>query len=168
MYTLEIKSTEVSQNLPLGITGLGGWLILVQIGIYSSLVKLLGQLIKYLIPAVYPSNWSIMVNSEMYHPEWGATIIFELFFSILLFVYCIYLLIIMYRKKSIFPRLMIIFYSVGLIGVIVDFVLVSQITFPKELEEGNPFRDIVRSSITCAIWIPYFIKSQRVKNTFIR
>ncbi|WP_260865857.1 DUF2569 domain-containing protein [Paenibacillus xylanexedens] len=38
----------------------------------------------------------------------------------------------------------------------------------RELEDGSGLTGIVRLVITCAIWIPYFIKSERVRNTFIR
>jgi len=63
---------------------------------------------------------------------------------------------------------MIIFYSVSLIIGVIDYLLVIQIPLASELEDGSSLRDIVKSVITCAIWIPYFMKSERVHNTFIK
>ncbi len=82
--------------------------------------------------------------------------------------FCIFILINFYRKKSTLPRLMIIFYSVSLIIGVIDYLLVIQIPLASELEDGSSLRDIVKSVITCAIWIPYFMKSERVHNTFIK
>lgn len=63
---------------------------------------------------------------------------------------------------------MIIFYSLSLTVGIVDSLLLSQIPMARELADGSSIRDIARSAIACAIWIPYFIKSERVQNTFVR
>lgn len=46
--------------------------------------------------------------------------------------------------------------------------MLSQIPMARELADGSSIRDIARSAIACAIWIPYFIKSERVQNTFVR
>ncbi|WP_423805225.1 DUF2569 domain-containing protein [Paenibacillus illinoisensis] len=71
------------------------------------------------------------------------------------------------EKKSVLPRLMVIYYSVSLAVGIIDYLLLLQIPLAKELEDGSAIRDIVRSVLTCAIWIPYFMKSERVHNTFV-
>lgn len=63
---------------------------------------------------------------------------------------------------------MIIYYSVSLVLYMVDYILVLQIPMMRELEDGSGIQEIVKSVITCAIWIPYFIKSERVHNTFVR
>lgn len=157
-------------QLPLGITGLGGWLILVQVGIYFTLVMLLLQLIQNSIPAFSPETWNLLTSkdSEFYHPLWGPTLIFETIYNILFAIFCVYILFNFYQRKSLLPRLMITFYSVSLLIGIFDLILIHQIPIARELEDGSSTSDIVRSAITCVIWIPYFIKSERVNNTFVR
>ncbi|WP_409347219.1 DUF2569 family protein [Paenibacillus sp. MBLB4367] len=71
-------------------------------------------------------------------------------------------------KKNIFPKLMIIFYSASLAIGLIDFLLMSLIPMASELQDGSSIKDIVRSAITCFIWIPYFRKSVRVANTFVK
>lgn len=163
-------SKKEFEELPLGVVGLGGWLILIQLGLYGTLIMLLVQIINYSIPSISPDIWNTLTSktSEVYHPLWGVVIIFELLFNVLLFVYCIYILVNLYRKKSIIPRLMIIFYSASLVVGIIDYLLLSRIPAASKLQDTNSLKDIYKSIIACAIWIPYFLKSERVKNTFVR
>jgi hypothetical protein len=168
---LETNLTEKKyDHLPLGISGLGGWLILVQVGIYITMLMLLLQLFQYSIPAISPETWNVFTSnkSEFYHPLWGPVLIFETLYNILLLIFCVYILFNLYKRKFILPRLMILFYSTSLIVGIIDSILLYQIPFARETEDGNSLRDTARSIITCAIWIPYFMKSKRVKNTFVR
>lgn len=152
-----------------GKSGLGGWLILVQIGLYGSLIMLLFSIIAS-IPTFSADVWEVLtsIGSEYYHPLWGPLIISETIINILMFIFCIYIMVKFYGKKSILPRLMIIFYSVSLIIVIVDYILLLQIPLARELDGGSTIRDIVRSILTCAIWSAYFTQSDRVMNTFVK
>lgn len=156
--------------LPLGIAGLGGWLILIQIGLYFTIFTLLVQLFQYNIPAFSEDTWEIFtsIESEFYHPLWGPVIIFEALYNISFLVFCIYILFAFYGKKAVLPRLMIVFYSLSFFVGVVDLILLYQIPIIRETEDGSSIRDIIKSAITCAIWIPYFIKSNRVKNTFLK
>ncbi|WP_438449235.1 DUF2569 domain-containing protein [Gorillibacterium sp. sgz5001074] len=155
---------------PLGRSGLGGWLILVQIGLYFSMFLLAIQLLQHSLPAFATQTWEVLTSkqSEYYHPLWGPTIIFEAVFNAASFIFCVYLLINLYKKKTIFPRLMIIFYSVSLAVGIMDYLLILQIPLTRELDDGSLLRDLMKSGVRCAIWIPYFLKSERVHNTFVK
>ncbi len=155
---------------PLGVSGLGGWLILIQIGLWFTLVMLLAQISQSVLPILNTETWEILTSKDSgyYHPLWGPMIIFEAIYNILFLLFTVYVIVAFYRKKAILPRLMIIFYSLSLTVVIVDSLLLSQIPMARELADGSSIRDIARSAIACAIWIPYFIKSERVQNTFVR
>ncbi|WKL00573.1 DUF2569 domain-containing protein [Paenibacillus amylolyticus] len=155
---------------PLGVSGLGGWLILTQIGLFLTVIFLAIQLVLYCLPMLTTETWELLTSekSEYYHPLWGPVVIFETVYNTLFLVFGIYTIIAFYSKKSIFPRLMIMFYSVSLAVSIIDYLLLLQIPMARELEDGSSLRDIGKSVLTCAIWIPYFIKSERVHNTFVR
>lgn len=168
--------TEINVNdkkydyLPQGISGLGGWLILVQLGIYVTIILLLVQLIQYNIPAFGAETWDILTSADStyYHPLWKPLIIFEGLYNVLFLVFCFYILFSFYGKKQILPRLMIIFYSASVLVGIIDWILLYQIPLTREMEDGSSMRDILKSVFTCLIWVPYFVKSVRVKNTFIK
>jgi hypothetical protein len=159
-----------STPIPLGISGLGGWLVLVQIGIYGTLLLTCMQLFLYSIPSFQAETWSLLTSkeSEIYHPLWGPVITFEAVYNALLIVFCIYILFHFYAKKWILPRLMIIFYAGSLLFGVIDYSVLQLIPMAREADGGGSIRDLIRSFFTCVIWIPYFLRSVRVKNTFIR
>ncbi|WP_414859286.1 DUF2569 domain-containing protein [Paenibacillus haidiansis] len=125
---------------------------------YVTIITVIKDLIMYFIPT-FSDNW------ELFHPLWKSLVIFETIYNISLILFCFYILISFYRKKSIVPLLMIIFYSASLVVTIIDYIFV-YFAFPGQA--GSLIRDLVRPVITCLIWIPYFLQSERVKNTFIR
>jgi hypothetical protein len=164
------RQSSESKLLPLGVKGLAGWLVLVQIGLYLTMITLLVQIFRVNLPAFEPDTWGVLTSkdSELYHALWGPIIVFEGAYNIAFLLFCIFVLVMFYTRKSILPKLMIIFYSASLAVGIIDTILVYQIPLAREMETGSSFTDIVRSAITCAIWIPYFLKSERVQNTFIK
>ncbi|WP_440962198.1 DUF2569 domain-containing protein [Paenibacillus nitricinens] len=168
---METKIIEEKKDYkPLGVSGLGGWLILVQIGLYGTIVIQIMQFFQNTSMMFDTEVWTALTSneSEFYHPLWGATVVFEIVFTLAILIFSVYILINFYGKKSILPRLLIIFYVlVPLVGII-DYILLIQIPLVRELETGKSLRNIIRPVMTSAIWIAYFIKSERVKNTFIK
>ncbi|WP_213505945.1 DUF2569 domain-containing protein [Paenibacillus faecis] len=169
---------QMQNNLPteppnysnLGVSGLGGWLVLVQISLYATILMLLARIREYVSGFLLnPESWSVLTtpSSPAYHPLWGPAIIFEAVYFVSMFIFCIMILIMFYSKKRVLPRLMIIAYSAGLLFGIIDTVLIFQIPMPAGMLDASSIREVVKSAIICAIWIPYFLKSERVKNTFI-
>lgn len=158
-----------NDNLRLGVSGLGGWLILIQIGLYLTLIGLI-ILIRDSFYNYSDEIWQLLSTEGTiyYHPLWRPIFIFESIYNILFFIFTITILVQFYRKKSIVPRLMIIFYSLSLLIGIFDYIMMHQIPLARELEAASSIRDLIKSTVTCLIWIPYFLKSERVMNTFVR
>jgi len=164
-----VQETKMEYQ-PLGISGLGGWLVLVQIGLYGTLLLAVVQLFVYAIPSYAADTWTTLTSkdSELYHVLWGPLIAFETVYNIVLIAFCLYILFQFYTKKRMLPRLMIILYAGSLLFGVIDYVLMLQIPVARELDDGSLMRDMVRSALTCLIWIPYFMRSERVQNTFVR
>ncbi|MFD2117896.1 DUF2569 family protein [Paenibacillus yanchengensis] len=83
-------------------------------------------------------------------------------------IFSIFILVQFNRKKMIVPRLMIIFFSLNLFICIFDYIMLQQFAFAEESEVRSFTWDIIRSAIMCLIWIPYFLRCKRVKNTFVK
>ena len=167
---MEINAQEIRvESGKRHISGLGGWLMLVQIGLYLTIVLSLRQLVTYNFDILASEYWTLLTSrdSEFYHPLWGPVIIFETIYNISLIAYVVFILVHFYRRKRIVPALMIIFYAGSMLAGMLDFILLQMIPLAREAEDGSSNRDIFRSIVTCLIWIPYFLRSARVRNTFV-
>ncbi|TVX93598.1 DUF2569 domain-containing protein [Paenibacillus agilis] len=155
------KKIEGLKKFEYKIQGLGGWLVVVQIMIYLNLV---------LIPIGLLALMSDTMQEQMEYiklafPEYMWLIWFGTVFSIIMIVVLIWALICMYRKKKIFPKLMI---AINIATFVVDFLEpIAIISLMNTNGDFEIWKDTIRSGIYCAIIIPYFLKSTRVKNTFV-
>jgi hypothetical protein len=70
----------------------------------------------------------------------------------------------MIKRRDIFPKFVIGLYAYYVVFHLVDYALLQSTGAKPDPDNG---RDIMRSMIAAAIWIPYFIKSTRVQKTFI-
>lgn len=154
---------------PRQVSGLGGWLVLIQIGLYLTLLLAVVQIADYSLMYLTDESWRILADpaSEFYEPLWVPLVIFESVYNILFFLFTIFVLIQFYRKKTSVPVLLIIFYASSLTIGIVDYVWLQQLNISQYLDDSSIIRDISRSAVTCLIWIPYLRRSKRVRNTFI-
>ncbi|MFC5986824.1 DUF2569 domain-containing protein [Marinicrinis lubricantis] len=156
-----------NHHLDLTISGLGGWLILVQIGLFISLARA----VYYLLDAMSVwKQWDTIMDEESfyYDPLWPSLTVFESVYNGFIVIFCLYIVINFYMKKSIVPRLMIILYSSNLLAAVIDYAMIQQITFAKQLDNGDAEKVLYRAILAAAIWIPYFLRSRRVRQTFVR
>ena len=150
--------------------GIGGWLILPAIGLAVSPFWQGFELVRDILPSL---DFSVLrtlsdPSSANYSPLWVPTIVFEVATSVLMFVFTVWLIyLFFFRKTPLVPRLFIIWLAGHLVIQIIDRLLVNSLPLAAEPNRGGALVDLGRSIINAAIWIPYFIWSIRVRNTFI-
>jgi transglutaminase-like putative cysteine protease len=139
---------------------IGGWLVLVAIGLSVTPLRILYD---------FFTN-TAMISSEGWTAMWS---IGNYAFSILLIILHIYnlvyllfsalVVILFFQRRSSVPLLVTILYSGSCIATIVDNAGAYYFD-PTTVVDSKA---IIQSIITCAIWIPYFHQSIRVKKTFV-
>ena len=149
------------------LNGIGGWLILVAI---TLLLRPLGYLkIGFtLLPTILSTGtWRSLTDpiESTYNPWWAPSLLFELFFNILAFVFCLLLIALFFGKRAVWPRAFVLYLIINLVGVILDTCLMDQI--PSAAEPiTKSMVEIGGMALAAAIWIPYALVSKRVKATF--
>lgn len=153
-----------------GPSGLGGWLILPAIGLILSPVRLLISLNTDLLPIFQEGYWEILTTpgSEAYHPLWAPFILFEVFGNLFFIIFSIALIAMFFLKSHWFPKLMITYLLSNLFFVVGDYFLADLIPVIGEETDFEALGEIVKISVGVVIWVPYFLVSKRVRNTFVK
>ncbi|WP_430876077.1 DUF2569 domain-containing protein [Gilliamella sp. G0441] len=149
------------------LEGLGGWLIVVAIGLFVTFF-LVGRQIYDLLDMMFFSGTLeefININSDYYIPYIDKLFLFELIGNTLLINVNIYLTYLFFKKDYKFVNTFIFLEIFNIIIIVFD-----QILYQKLLAQffgSSDLKDLFRALIHAGIWIPYMLKSERVKNTFI-
>ena len=143
------------------LKGLGGWLVLMGIGIVvSPLVALFGLNSSAKLVGDPFALESLSQFNNLIVPFFKFTVMY----SLMLFVYSIVVAIMFFRKKKVFVKLNIIGYIIAVVYAIAS--VIAFIGMPS-----SAFGDIIQSLVSAVIggviWTMYLLKSVRVKNTFI-
>jgi hypothetical protein len=145
--------------------GLGGWLSVWLVLTCLGLIRFIHDIDLHLLSNAQSLTDS---NSEYYHPLAKPLLIFEyilqfvnpLSFIVLIFLYA--------RKSRFFPKIVIVIYSANLALVLFDRAATMLIAKSVNLTVPFPWKEIFRGLFAVCVWIPYFLKSARVKSTFIK
>jgi len=123
-----------------------------------------------LLPLFTNPTWARLTvpGSAAYHPKWMPLLVFELLVNSMFIVFDVWLLVLFFQKRRLLPPLMVLFMLTTLVFVIADHLVAQQI--PLVAQRGSPegIVQIIRTFIACALWVPYFLVSKRVKATFVR
>ena len=136
------------------LIGVRGWLILPAIGIVIGLIGVIIKLINLL--RVYSDFISAGYN-VVYYADLITTI-----FLIGLLSYAAYLF---YRKKRNTPYILIAFIALDIITSAILFFI--GMSFGPEVYTEEYIKQVGMGYISAYIWIPYFIISKRVNDTFV-
>jgi phage shock protein PspC (stress-responsive transcriptional regulator) len=135
--------------------GIYGWLILVAIGLPLTPLMLLGHLIGQL---------DLIDKFAQLPTGLVVFIMIEMIFNLCLLALSLYIVYAFIKNKSRFPSLFIAFLIISLVGQIVDLTIAADV-FGIKMQPSDT-KELIRSVLGAAIWIPYMIKSRRVQNTF--
>lgn len=153
----------------LGPRGIGGWLLLPLFGLIITPFRVTFETILVFRPVLEPGVWRALTTPghDAYHPLWSTVIAFELVTNAALIVFTVVLLVLFFRKSRRVPRLMIVWYLSMMAMQLIDLALTEAI--PAAAANGSEgTRDTVRAIAAAAIWVPYFLRSVRVRNTFVQ
>ncbi len=149
--------------------GISGFLLLPAMGlIFRPLVNMveMGDFI-----ALFNSGrWDALTteSGEGYMPYFGALIGAEYFLNGALILFGVVAAIYFFRKLKEAPRLMIILIIAGPALFLLDALVVDHLQYAVTAVQGDDSTDLVRDLLSVIIWVPYFLTSKRVKNTFVR
>lgn len=154
------------QNQP---SGLGGWLILAGINIVFSIYLTTRTVVEsynsIMLSGIYTALTS--PESSSYHSGFKFCFIFEIALNITFILLFIYLAYLFFTKNYKFPKVFIFIRIMCVVFIIVDiFITIS--VFDVSVIDQEVIIDLVGAIIQCMICIPYFRKSERVKNTFVQ
>lgn len=151
------------------LDGLGGWLVVVALGLIFRPLMFVGACVQ-LGPSIFPLDvWRNLTLSgnAAYHPLWMPILLFEMTYNIVAAVFSVLLLVLFFQKRQAWPRCFIGFMIFMLCGVVVDQMLAANIPALVKTQSDST-KDLTKIFFAAAIWIPYTLRSERVRATFRR
>ncbi|MCL6219855.1 DUF3857 domain-containing protein [Zunongwangia pacifica] len=162
-YLIYVNYDIPSKSHPNDHRPIGGWLILIAIGLCISPLLTLSPMI---YNEYFTSNYLLLWSTG--NKALVGLVFFEIIFNAASLAFNIFILIIFFKRRTIAPKLIIAFYVFNFIGVSLDTFVAAIIPAVNSITpEPDLYRELFKSLIACLIWIPYFAISERVKDTFV-
>jgi Protein of unknown function (DUF2569) len=163
-----VESNDVTPKVD-GPVGIGGWLILVVIGLVVTPIRLTYLLMTTYVPIFRDGSWSQLTTPGMpaYHALWAPVLSFEIVGNMLILVLALVTLFCLIRKSRKTPKMAIALYGWAAVFVVIDSFVGNLIPAVAAQSDPASVKELMRSLIGAAIWIPYFLVSKRVKATFV-
>lgn len=148
------------------LAGIGGWLVLLAIGLVLRPLMFLASLIK-VGEATSMDNWIALTTfgRSTYHALWAPMLLGELAAGLGQLVFSLLLVVLFFQRRSSFPRLGILLLAASVVLQATDVAAGSLL--PAGRIEPTDVAQVVRSAFYVAIWSAYLLRSERVGSTFV-
>jgi hypothetical protein len=151
-------------STPNDLEGIGGWVILIAIGLVISPFYILGSsVLKDVEVFSNPRIQAVFDN----HPGLQSLIVAEIVTNLVVVAFMLVLNYLFFTKRRSFPAFFICILVFQFAFLITD-TIAAHAVMPNYPLSANAFAGILRSIVGAAIWIPYMLVSRRVKATFVR
>jgi len=150
--------------------GIRGWLILPLVGLGIAPLQISFMLYRNMMPLFTKGYWEVLTTPglETYHPLWAPLLMYEIAGRTGFLMFSLVLLGFFLRKSRRLPKLIIICLVLNLLFVAGDLFFSGMIPAIAEQEAAGEGGDLVRALVGVVIWVPYFMMSKRVKQTFVK
>jgi hypothetical protein len=127
-------------------------------------------LYRAVFPLLQHDTWIALTakDSEAYHSLWAPLIICELIVDTSFLVFAILVLVLFFRRKRSFPKFVITLYLAQLVWEVLLALTLRLIPATAGEPATSSLVGAIGLALGCAIWIPYFLFSKRVRATFIK
>lgn len=151
------------------LKGLGGWLVLVGIGVVVGPFRLAYEFgpLYYSIFTDGSFEYLTTPGTEAYHHLWGPLLVFEAVFNSLIVLASLYLIYLFFSKHYIFPKAYIAIVLVSVVFIPLDAWFASFVITDEPMFDPGTTKEFARALVGAVIWVPYMLVSQRVKATFV-
>ncbi len=166
-YLRHGESTEHSMNAD--YAKIGGWLIVIAINLIISPFINVVRIFTTYSNAFRSDIWDGLTTSgsERYNPLLANFVIGELIANIVLLGWCFITIIYFFRRMKQAPLFLIIWLISSTFFPILDAIVTT--VFGLTSSKFPPIQPlwVIQFLIAVTIWVPYFLKSKRVRGTFI-
>jgi transglutaminase-like putative cysteine protease len=146
---------------------IGSWLILVAIGIALSPFTIISNVFRS--PYFNSGLYEVYTGSGGNPLAWKALLMLEFSGNLLLLVMSVLVMILFFNRRNTAPKFVTWFY-----GINAGFVTINYLVGVAFFNSNNIGINIVEgvdrviaAVLSAAIWIPYFLRSERVRETFV-
>lgn len=152
------------------LEGLGGWLILVALGVIVSPLRIIFELFPLYSDIFTNGYWEILTTpgTDAYHAMWAPILLGEMGINLALIFAWLYTIFLFFSKKRAFPKWYIGIVIFTLIFIVFDAIAINSVLPDEPIFDSDTVKEISRTLISCLIWIPYMLISKRVVATFVR
>lgn len=165
----EIPLSVDSEGWLQGPEGLAGWLIVVGLGLIVAPMLLGARMLEAFVPLFTEGTWQALTTrgSPDYSALWAPLLIFKLIVTVGLISAQCFLLFLFLQKSRTFPKTYIV------VAIIVPCFIVLEAWFSTFVSPDKPMfapdtaREFSGTLFWAAIWVPYMMISERVRNTFV-
>jgi len=160
-----LNTIESEKEAP---TRIGGWLVLIGLGVIFAPLRILYILFATYPPIVTDGTWELLttIGSESYSPIWGPLLIGEFLINLAVVTASFYMAFLFFTKNS---KLPIWYASIALfssIFIVVDAYIVTMVLPEIEMFDTDTIKELSRTLFALLIWTPYLLLSTRSRSTF--
>jgi transglutaminase-like putative cysteine protease len=165
-YVLYTRYDPQPQPHEFTYDSLGGWLILPMIGLIFSVPTVLYSTLSWDYFNANALHRYFDSLSPFYNPVYGTISVLECLFNLCIAAMGVMLLLLISRRRTSFPRLMCIYLVTNFAFLLLELFVLDSLDVLDESALQPVYTQLGRSLISCLIWVPYMLVSERVKQTF--
>jgi hypothetical protein len=149
--------------------GLGGILIVVAVWLFANPARTAYYLVTAYLPMLSNGGWDAVAaaGTTFSPPSLSVIIPFEIACNVAILAFNLVVISHFFRRSAAFPKLVIALILVSIAYVFVDARLLQYVPAYAANFIADMQDELDKSVLGGWIWIPYFLISARVKNTFV-